>query len=135
MQIIDIWNYPVFKGRLEEIDYKNQNHFVINTISPNSYGLATKDVKVEEALKNSDILILDGLYFGWASLIKKGIKINRIAGWDAFCSFSNQLNADNGRVFFLGSTPETLSKIVENDFKFFSQRKVVKLIKGNRGGN
>jgi N-acetylglucosaminyldiphosphoundecaprenol N-acetyl-beta-D-mannosaminyltransferase len=116
MQIIDVWNYPVFKGKLDEIDYKNQKHFVINTISPNSYGLAKKDERVEEALQKSDVLILDGLYFGWAALFKKGIKINRITGWDAFCYFSNQLNKDRGRVFFLGSSSETLMKI-ESHFR------------------
>jgi len=113
MQIISLWGYPVFKGDLSEIAYKKQNHFLINTISPNSYGLAYKDTKVKEALQNSNILILDGLYFGWVALFKEGIKINRIAGWDAFVHFSNRLNEDKGRVFFLGSSEETLQKIKE----------------------
>jgi N-acetylglucosaminyldiphosphoundecaprenol N-acetyl-beta-D-mannosaminyltransferase len=111
MTIIYSWNFPVFKGDLKEIDYKNRKHFVINTISPNSFGLSTKNEKVKEALQNSDILILDGLYFGWVALFKKGIKINRIAGWDAFMFFSNELNSNHGRVFFLGSSDATLSKI------------------------
>jgi N-acetylglucosaminyldiphosphoundecaprenol N-acetyl-beta-D-mannosaminyltransferase len=113
MPVINSWNYPVFKGDLKEIDYKNKEHFVINTISPNSYGLATKNPVVKQALQGSDILILDGLYFGWVALLKQGIRINRIAGWDAFLFFANQLNTDGGRVFFLGSSDNTLQKIRE----------------------
>jgi N-acetylglucosaminyldiphosphoundecaprenol N-acetyl-beta-D-mannosaminyltransferase len=113
MPKINLWNYPVFKGNLAEIEYKKQYQYLINTISPNSYGLAVKDSKVKEALQNSNILILDGLYFGWVALFKDGIRINRITGWDAFQYFSNELNKDKGKVFFLGSTNETLKKIVE----------------------
>ena len=80
MLIISSWKYPLFKGSLKEIEYKNQQHFLINTISPNSYGLAVKDSLVKEALQKSDILVLDGLYFGWVALLKQGIRINRIAG-------------------------------------------------------
>ncbi len=111
MSTINLWNYPVFQGSLEEIDFKNQKHFVINTISPNSYGLATKTPQVKDALQKSDILILDGLYFGLVALFKQGVKINRIAGWDAFMHYSSQLNERKGRVFFLGSTKETLERM------------------------
>ncbi len=111
MPIINLWNFPVFKGNLEEINYTSRKHFVINTISPNSYGLAYKSQIVKEALQKSDILILDGLYFGWVALVKQRIKINRIAGWDAFVFFSNELNKVHGRVFFLGSSEDTLQKI------------------------
>ena len=111
MPIVNSWNYPVFKGNLSEIGYQNQRQFVINTISPNSYGLACKSPVVKEALQKSDILILDGLYFGCVALFKQGKKINRITGWDAFVFFSNELNKNGGKVFFLGSSEETLDKI------------------------
>lgn len=113
MSLINIWNYPVFKGNLNELLFKNKHQFLINTISPNSYGLAVKNIMAKEALQNSDILILDGLYFGWVALFKEGIKINRITGWDAFTFFSQELNLNHGRVFFLGSSDETLLKIKE----------------------
>lgn len=111
MEIIDTLGFPVFKGNLFDIDVQNKKKFLINTISPNSYGLAVNDAKTEQALKNSDILILDGVYFGWASIILKGKKINRITGWDAFIHFAKWANDNHGRVFFLGSTNETLGKI------------------------
>jgi N-acetylglucosaminyldiphosphoundecaprenol N-acetyl-beta-D-mannosaminyltransferase len=111
MPIIPSWNYPVIKGDLNEFYYKEQKQFLINTISPNSYGLAVKNPAVKEALQKSNALILDGLYFGLISVFKNGIKINRIAGWGAFVFYSKLLNEENGKVFFLGSTQETLAKI------------------------
>jgi N-acetylglucosaminyldiphosphoundecaprenol N-acetyl-beta-D-mannosaminyltransferase len=110
-EIISIWDYPVIKNTLEHIRVEDCKKELINTISPNSYGLAVKDTKVKEALQNSDLLILDGLYFGWAALFSKGIKINRITGWDAFQHFSKEMNENSGKVFFLGSAEETLHKI------------------------
>lgn len=111
MAIVDSWGYPVFKGSLDEHDYRNKIRFLINTISPNSYGLARKDKAVEQALQGSDILILDGVYFGLTALLKKRVAINRITGWDAFTHYSKALQRNGGRVFFLGSTETTLDKI------------------------
>jgi bacterial polymer biosynthesis proteins, WecB/TagA/CpsF family len=86
---------------------------LINTVSPNSYGISVKDKIMDAALKGSDFLILDGLYFGWLPLFKYGKKITRIAGWDSFQYFSKKTNEKGGKVFFLGSSDETLKKIVE----------------------
>ena len=113
MSLIFLWNFPVCNNDLSEYRIKSGNRFLINTISPNSYGLAVKNPNVREALQKSDALILDGVYFGWLALLKKGIKINRITGWDAFVHFSNELNKSKGKVFFLGSTVATLEKIKE----------------------
>ena len=110
-ELVEVLGYPVTRKNISWIEIDKQNHFLINTISPNSYGLAQKDKVAEEALKNSDLLILDGVYFGWASIIINGIKINRITGWDAFIHFSEWANQNKKKVFFLGSSLETLQKI------------------------
>jgi N-acetylglucosaminyldiphosphoundecaprenol N-acetyl-beta-D-mannosaminyltransferase len=88
--------------------------YLINTISPNSYGISVNDPKMNEALKGSDFLILDGLYFGWLPFFKYGKKIKRITGWDSFQYFSKKTDEKGGKVFFLGSSSETLAKITEN---------------------
>jgi N-acetylglucosaminyldiphosphoundecaprenol N-acetyl-beta-D-mannosaminyltransferase len=85
---------------------------LVNTISPNSYGLASKDKETDEALKGSDYLVLDGVYFGLAPLLLNGKRIKRITGWDCFSFFSEKMNEKSGRVFFMGSSPATLAKIV-----------------------
>ena len=92
---------------------------VINTISPNSYGLSVHDKDTDIALKNSDFLILDGVYFGWLPWFKYGQKIKRITGWDSFQFFSTKMQKTKGRVFFLGSSKETLEKIKECYHKDF----------------
>lgn len=84
---------------------------LVNTISPNSYGLSEKDAEVRRALQGSDALILDGLYFGLAPLLLKGQMIKRITGWDSFIYFSRKMNEIGGKVFFLGSSVGTLTKI------------------------
>ena len=92
-------------------DIPLDGHFVINTISPNSYGLSVRDKAVDTALRGSDFLILDGVYFGWLPWFKYGQKIKRITGWDSFQFFSKKMQENKGRVFFLGSSEATLEKI------------------------
>jgi len=88
--------------------------FVINTVSPNSYGISLHDKAMDAALRGSDFLILDGVYFGWLPWFKYGKKIKRITGWDSFRFFSTKMQEAKGRVFFLGSSEATLQKIKEN---------------------
>lgn len=109
MDTCEIWGYKLVTNSLDVIPLNKR--VLVNTMSPNSYGLATKDPATEKALKNSDFLVLDGLYFGLAPLLLKGIKIKRFAGWDCFQHFSGIINEKKGKVFFLGSSPETLDKI------------------------
>ena len=91
-------------------------HLLINTISPNSYGLSLRDKAMDDALRGSDLLILDGVYFGWLPWFKYGKKIKRITGWDSFLYFSGKMQENKGRVFLLGSSETTLEKI-KNHYK------------------
>jgi len=111
MDTVKIWGYNLIKESLDVIPFNSK--VLVNTISPNSYGLATSDKRMERALKNSDFLVLDGLYFGLAPLIFKRQKIKRIAGWNCFRYFSEKMNENKGKVFFLGSSEDTLNKITK----------------------
>ncbi|WP_237488255.1 WecB/TagA/CpsF family glycosyltransferase [Hufsiella ginkgonis] len=86
---------------------------VINTISPNSYGIATKDREFKKALQTSDYLVLDGVYFAIAPILLQGKNIPRNQGPDVFDHFINELNRTGGKAFFLGSSEKTLSLIKE----------------------
>ncbi|QJW88001.1 WecB/TagA/CpsF family glycosyltransferase [Spirosoma taeanense] len=103
--------YPVFSGKLEQVPIGN-NTILINTMSPNSYGLAQKDAFLDEALKNSDVLTLDGMGVAMGSIILNGKNIKKIAGADTFDYFTSYFNQKGGRCFFVGSTEQTLRKIV-----------------------
>lgn len=86
---------------------------LINTINAFSYVNARKDALFAEALKNSDILIPDGI-----SIIKacrfigaESQPAERIAGWDLFVYEMERTNRKGGKVMFLGSSDNVLELI------------------------
>jgi len=81
------------------------------TISPNSYGLATKNEELKKALKDSTILVLDGVYFGLGYFLRTGKVIKKNQGPEIFYEELNLQNKREGKVFFLGSTEKTLKLI------------------------
>lgn len=115
----DVLGYNVFSSSLDVID-TNTEKTLINTFSPNSYGLAVNDQNFETALKNTDVLVLDGMGVAIGSMMIHGKNIKKIAGEDCFNYFMNLANQLGWKVFFLGSTEETLGKIksrASNQFK------------------
>jgi N-acetylglucosaminyldiphosphoundecaprenol N-acetyl-beta-D-mannosaminyltransferase len=101
--------FDVFKSGLESIDFDNNK--IINTINPHSYCVANKDLDFKEALKNSDILLPDGIGIVWAEKFLNGNSLKKIAGNDLFLFLMNKINKEYGSVFFLGASEETLEKI------------------------
>ncbi|MGZ3756161.1 MAG: WecB/TagA/CpsF family glycosyltransferase [Mucilaginibacter sp.] len=108
---INTLGYRVFSDDLNLIAIDNSKAKIINTISPNSYGLAINDKTFDVALKSSDYLVLDGVYFALASILLQGKNIKRNQGPDVFYHFMRRLKETNGKAFFLGSSPEILKKI------------------------
>jgi len=111
MKFINTMGFRVFSDDLSLMQIEKGKCKVINTISPNSYGITTKDEEFKNALKTSDFLVLDGVYFALASLILQGKNIKRNQGPDVFYYFMKRLNEEKGKVYFLGSTENTLLKI------------------------
>ncbi|MGZ8556848.1 MAG: WecB/TagA/CpsF family glycosyltransferase [Chitinophagaceae bacterium] len=107
---LNILGYDVFNSSLDKVSFEGKT--LLNTFSPNSYGLAAKDTELKKALKGTDILVLDGIGIALGSLLLHGKNINKIAGQDCFDYFAAQANKYNQKVFFMGSTTETLNKIV-----------------------
>jgi N-acetylglucosaminyldiphosphoundecaprenol N-acetyl-beta-D-mannosaminyltransferase len=106
---LPVMGYKVFCGKLSDLNYSKQ--ILINTFSPNSYGVALNDKRFETALKNSDLLVLDGIGVALASVFLNGKNIKKVAGQDCFDYFIDKLNHNSGRCFFFGSTENTLIKI------------------------
>jgi N-acetylglucosaminyldiphosphoundecaprenol N-acetyl-beta-D-mannosaminyltransferase len=111
MKKVECLGYQVYSDDLSNIQLVRDKSTIINTISPNSYGIATKDLRFSEALKNSDILVLDGVYFALGSILNKGKFIKKNQGPDMFKYFMEYYNKKVGKVFFLGSTNEVLKNI------------------------
>ncbi|OGU33337.1 MAG: hypothetical protein A2057_10735 [Ignavibacteria bacterium GWA2_35_9] len=106
---IKVLGLEIYCGKLEELCLNNK--FLVNTISPNSFAISEKDKTFKDALKNTDILVLDGLYFGLAPLLLRGIKVKKNSGTDCFYYFLSRANEISGKVFFLGASLETLVKM------------------------
>jgi N-acetylglucosaminyldiphosphoundecaprenol N-acetyl-beta-D-mannosaminyltransferase len=107
---VEVFGLRVFDDVLDKIPVAG-SCATIQTISPNSYGMATKDRQFRTALEEADYLVLDGVYFALGSLLLKGKGIKPNQGPEVFHHFMRRLDASGGRAFFLGSTEETLAKI------------------------
>lgn len=108
---INVFGFDVFSDSLAKISLNNCKAQTLSTISPNSYGISTKDPQFREALINSDYLVLDGVYFALASIFLNHKIIKKNQGPDVFRHFMQRINEQGGKVFFLGSSDETLEKI------------------------
>lgn len=114
----NVLGYEVFSSSLKEVKLQ-ESSCLINTFSPNSYGLALKDKEFQQALKSTDILVLDGIGIAVGSILLHGRNIKKIAGQDCFDFLMPLANAHNWKVFFLGSSRETLDKIIARAKKEF----------------
>lgn len=109
-QFVTTFGYRVYNQDCDDIPIEGPPR-IVSTISPNSYGIATRDPGFREALQNADYLVLDGVYFGLAALLLQGRKTRINNGPKLFASLLRRLNDIRGRAFFLGSTETTLDKI------------------------
>ncbi len=98
----------LFNSSLETLS--NEKLF-ITTLNAHSYNLAQTNLAFSEALKNSDVLLPDGISIVLAKRFLDGSKLKKIAGADLFHYEMNRLNNLQGSCFFLGSTAQTLQLI------------------------
>ena len=112
METTPVLGYNVFSSRLDVIA-PEIDKLLINTFSPNSYGLALSDKKFETALKNTDVLVLDEIGIALGSLLLNGKNIKKISGQDCFDHYMAVANKKNWKVYFLGSSEQTLKKITD----------------------
>lgn len=93
--------------------------------NPHSYVLSLKDKIFIRALKDADWLVPDGSGVVLASRILGGSIKQRVTGSDVFSGLNRRMNEAGGmRVFFLGSTDETLARIREKMAKDYPNVKI-----------
>lgn len=114
-------NFFLYNRSLHEID---QSKMLINTLNAHSYNLACKDEEFRNALKNSDVLLPDGISVVLATRVLSEQKLNKIAGEDLFYHEMKRLNSKGGKCFFLGSTDKTLKLISDRAKTEFPQLKI-----------
>ena len=116
---LEVMGYKIFIDDLDKIEVENKERFIINTINPHSYVVAKSDKLFQKALKNYDILVPDGSGIVLAVNFLHNKKIKKIAGFDVHQNLLNKLNQHKGKVFYMGSSPDTLQKIKERLKKDF----------------
>lgn len=104
-------NFTLFDQQLVDI---HQPKVLINTLNAHSYNTLQKDKIFGKALLDSDVLLPDGISVVWATRLLTGKKIHKIAGADLFNFEMKRVNDIGGACFFLGSSEETLQKIVKH---------------------
>jgi N-acetylglucosaminyldiphosphoundecaprenol N-acetyl-beta-D-mannosaminyltransferase len=107
----EVLGYQVFGSELSKIKIGNQ--LVINTLNGHSYNVAKADPEFQYALRQSDILLPDGVSVVFGARVLSGQKIQKIAGYDIFTHLLVSLNQENGSCFFLGASMNTLNLIGE----------------------
>lgn len=95
-------------------------------LNPHSYVQSLDDSSFAQALQEANWLIPDGIGIVLASRLLGGQIRERVTGSDIFLGVQTALNqAGGGRVFFLGSTEETLAAIRTRMAVDFPQIQVV----------
>ncbi len=106
---ISTLGYPVFDGKLESLP--SNKKIIVNTINQYSYCIAEEDMVFKKSLKESDILLPDGVGIVLAAKLLSNKKIKKIAGADLHFFLLEKLNAESGSCFYMGSSMDTLNKI------------------------
>lgn len=119
---VPLLDYSIYSGDLAESSIVGK--ILINTINQYSFCIAEKDAGFKRALKESDILLPDGMAIVAALQVLKGTKINKISGADIHQHLLQELNLKGGRCFYLGSSENTLCKIAARILKEFPNIKV-----------
>lgn len=98
---------------------QHDKKLLINTINAHSFNTLQHDIEFVESLQKSDILLPDGVSIVWAVRLLQGIKIKKIAGEDLFYYQMNRLQQSGGSCLFLGSSQQTLDKIIaKSNYQF-----------------
>ncbi|MDR1317651.1 MAG: WecB/TagA/CpsF family glycosyltransferase [Spirochaetales bacterium] len=114
-------DFDFFMEPFEAID---SGKIFIVTINAHSYNMSVQDLFFRDALKNSDILLPDGIGVVWAIRWLIGKRIQRMTGSDLFEYEMARMQQSKGRVFFLGSSETVLHKIKDRIAKDYSTVKV-----------
>ena len=110
--LLELFNFKIFCKEKKFLPTEITNKkLLVNTINPRVFSLSTKNKKLHESFKNSDFLVMDGQYFGLASLLLKFKKLPKISGTDLLYFYLDLANKKKYRVFFMGSSEKVLSKI------------------------
>lgn len=119
-------SFLLYKQNINCGNFQNfpDSKLLISTINAHSYNVAQKNETFANALKNSDVLLADGIGIVLAFKFLNGINLKKQTGNDLFEFEMKTLNGKYGKCFFLGSTTSTLEKIENKVFIDYPNVKV-----------
>lgn len=109
LSTVSCLGYKVYSDNLNKLPQKIK--IIVSTINQYSYCLAEKDAQFKEVLKESDILLPDGIAIVVAANWIYGKTLKKIAGADVHAFLLHQLNEQQGSCFYMGASEATLRKI------------------------
>jgi len=121
LNYVSLFDYKLYSSSLDQIDFSKKS--LITTINQYSYCVAQKDSVFKTTLKESDILLPDGVGIVLAAFMR-GQKVKKIAGAEIHHHLLKHLNAVNGSCFYMGSSDATLAKITERISREYPNIKV-----------
>lgn len=107
---MELLGYKVWDSVLPEDIFEYR---IINTLNAHSFEIAKKDPAFRLALKESDILLPDGISIVWAAALLRRKRIHKIAGTDLHDYVVRKLQNINGSCFYLGSSVPALELIAD----------------------
>ncbi|WP_339923287.1 WecB/TagA/CpsF family glycosyltransferase [uncultured Cyclobacterium sp.] len=101
--------YQIFSQEL--VNLPSEKKMLIQTLNQYSYCLTKEDPEFKASLLGADVVLPDGIAIVLANWLINGTIIKKIAGADLHQYLLGELNSKGGRVFYLGSTENTLNII------------------------
>jgi exopolysaccharide biosynthesis WecB/TagA/CpsF family protein len=109
METFTLRNYSISKEYV--FDHIPSTKTLITTINPHSWVMADRDNEFQSALQDSDILLPDGVGIVLTARLLWRERFPRLAGSDLHKMILTKLNQVSGRCFYLGASPQVLSRI------------------------
>ena len=109
-----------------EMEAWPEGKFLIDTVNAHSFVLAQRNDHYSDALQDADVLLPDGISIVRACrwLKTENAPDGKIAGADLFAFEMGRLEKKGGTCFFLGSSPEVLSRIRDRAAKDYPHIRV-----------
>ena len=120
--LLELFNFKIFCKEKKFLPTEITNKkLLVNTINPHAFSLSTKNKKLHESFKNSDFLVMDGLYFGLASLLLKFKKLPKISGTDLLYFYLDLANKKKYRYFLWVQVKKSYLKLKKELMKVINK--------------
>lgn len=105
---LSCFNERIYNNSLSDLTADKKLIICLNAYS---FNIAQYDKLFQNSILKSDVILPDGIAIVYALRYLTGRKLRKISGHELFYYEIEKLNLENGKCFFLGSSPITISLI------------------------